>query len=90
MIVVTGASGVLGRMVIDELLPRVPADQVVAAARTPEKVGDLAGRGVEVRPADYDRPDTLRAAFDGADRVRLIGRPTTPLAVTLAPAVRPS
>jgi NAD(P)H dehydrogenase (quinone) len=75
MIVVTGASGVLGRMVIDELLLRVPAEQVVAAAHSPEKVTDLADRGIDVRLADYDRPMTLREAFDGADRVLVISGP---------------
>lgn len=65
MIVVTGASGQLGRLVVGGL----PADQVVAAARTPEKVADL---GVEVREADYDRPETLDKAFAGADTVLLI------------------
>ncbi|GAA1891893.1 SDR family oxidoreductase [Asanoa iriomotensis] len=75
MIVVTGASGELGRMVIDELLLRVPAGQVVAAARSPEKLNDLVDRGIDVRPADYDRPMTLRDAFDGADRVLLISGP---------------
>ncbi len=65
MIVVTGASGQLGRLVIGGL----PAGQVVAAARTPENVADL---GVEVREADYDRPETLDKAFVGADTVLLI------------------
>lgn len=69
MIVVTGASGQLGRLVLAGLLETVPADQVVAAARTPDKVRDL---GVEVREADYDRPETLDAALAGADRVLLI------------------
>lgn len=72
MIVVTGASGHLGRLVIEELLRTVPADQIVAAARTPDKLADFTSRGVRVREADYDRPDTLRSAFVGAERVLLI------------------
>ncbi|QQQ80214.1 SDR family oxidoreductase [Saccharothrix sp. 6-C] len=72
MIVVTGATGQLGRLVVQDLLTRVPADQVVAAVRSPEKATDLAERGVHVREADYDRPDTLKAAFKGADKVLLI------------------
>jgi NAD(P)H dehydrogenase (quinone) len=72
MYVVTGATGQLGRLTIEELLRTVPADQVVAAVRTPEKAADLAARGVQVREADYDRPETLRAAFDGARKVLLI------------------
>ncbi len=72
MIVVTGASGGLGRLVVEDLLTRVPADQLVAAVRTPEKVADLAERGVHVRQADYDDPATLKTALAGADRVLLI------------------
>ncbi|MEV6712848.1 SDR family oxidoreductase [Lentzea sp. NPDC051208] len=72
MIVVTGATGQLGRLVVQDLLTRVPADQVIAAVRSPEKAGDLAERGVQVREADYDRPDTLKTAFEGADKVLLI------------------
>ncbi|MGH3370007.1 MAG: NAD(P)H-binding protein, partial [Nocardioidaceae bacterium] len=51
-IVVTGATGHLGRLVIDELLARVPADQVVAVVRDAEKAADFAARGVELRVAD--------------------------------------
>jgi NAD(P)H dehydrogenase (quinone) len=69
MIVVTGASGHLGRLVVEELKKRVPAAQIVAAARTPEKAADL---GVEVREASYDRPETLKAAFEGATKVLLV------------------
>lgn len=72
MIVITGASGQLGRLVIENLLKSVPANQIVAAVRDPKKVDDLAARGVEVRLADYDRPDTLRQAFQGADKLLLI------------------
>ncbi len=69
MIVVTGASGRLGRLVIEELTKRVPGPQVVAAARDPHKVADL---GVEVRQADHDRPETLKSAFQDATKVLLI------------------
>ncbi|MCO5998159.1 SDR family oxidoreductase [Actinoallomurus rhizosphaericola] len=72
MIIVTGATGQLGRLVIDGLLEKVPADQVVAAVRSPEKAADLAARGVQVREADYDRPETLRPAFEGGSRLLLI------------------
>jgi NAD(P)H dehydrogenase (quinone) len=72
MIVITGATGQLGRLVVADLLTRVPADQVVAAVRSPGKAADLAERGVQVREADYDRPDTLKTAFEGADKVLLI------------------
>lgn len=73
MIVVTGATGHLGRLVVENLLDRgVPAGEIVAAVRTPEKAADLAARGVQVREADYDRPETVAAALDGAEKVLLI------------------
>ncbi|MFB8137671.1 NAD(P)H-binding protein [Streptomyces mirabilis] len=73
MITVTAATGHFGRLVIDELLERgVPADQIVAAVRTPEKATDLAGRGIQVREADYDNPATLASAFNGVERLLFI------------------
>ncbi|GAB3430072.1 Rossmann-fold NAD(P)-binding domain-containing protein [Flindersiella endophytica] len=73
MITVTGATGKLGRLVVAALLERgVPANQIVAAVRNPAAAADLAGRGVEVREADYDRPETLAAALVGTDRLLLI------------------
>ncbi|MEV6967179.1 NAD(P)H-binding protein [Hamadaea sp. NPDC051192] len=73
MIVVTGATGQLGRLVVADLLARgVPAGQIVAAVRTPEKAADLAAQGVEVRRADYDDPQSLKDAFAGAQKVLLI------------------
>jgi NAD(P)H dehydrogenase (quinone) len=75
MIVVTAASGALGRLVVDQLLTRCPAERVVAAVRDPGRAGDLAARGVRVRVGDYDAPATLRDAFEGADRLLLISSP---------------
>jgi NAD(P)H dehydrogenase (quinone) len=72
MIIVTGASGQLGRLVIEELLQKLPAAQIVAAVRNPDRVQDLAARGVSIRQADYDRPETLDTAFTGADKLLLI------------------
>jgi NAD(P)H dehydrogenase (quinone) len=72
MIVITGATGQLGRLVIAELLKSVPAGKIVAAVRNPGKAADLAALGVQVRQADYDRPDTLAKAFQGAEKVLLI------------------
>ena len=72
MYAVTAATGQLGRLVVDALLSRVPAEQIVALARDPSKADDLRAKGVEVREADYDRPDTLRSALTGVDRVLLI------------------
>ena len=73
MIVITGASGQLGRLVVQELLARgVPAGHIVAAVRNPAKVADLAAQGLQVREADYTRPDTLTSAFAGAQKLLLI------------------
>jgi len=71
-IFVTGATGQLGRLVVDALLRRVPASSVVAGVRDAAKAADLAARGVELRVADYDKPDTLATAFKGIDRLLLI------------------
>lgn len=72
MIVVTGASGQLGRLVIQSLLKTVPAAGIVAAVRQPAAVADLAALGVQVRQADYAQPATLDAAFQDATKVLLI------------------
>lgn len=71
-ILITGASGQLGRLVINNLLKTLPASQIIAMARNPEAVTDLSTRGVEVRVADYTKPETLEAAFAGVDRLLLI------------------
>jgi NAD(P)H dehydrogenase (quinone) len=72
MIVVTGATGKLGRLVVEGLLEKVPASEIAVAVRTPVKAEDFAARGVSVREADYARPETLTSAFAGAKRVLLI------------------
>ena len=70
---VTGATGHLGRLVVEELLARgVTASDVVAVVRSPEKAADLAARGVQVRHGDYDQPQTLVTALAGADRLLLV------------------
>ncbi|GAB2476300.1 SDR family oxidoreductase [Promicromonospora xylanilytica] len=70
---VTGATGRLGRLVVEDLLSRgVPAADLVAVVRTPAKAADLAERGVQVREGDYSRPETLPAALAGVQRLLLI------------------
>ncbi|WP_431788573.1 NmrA family NAD(P)-binding protein [Streptomyces sp. G9] len=71
-IVVTGATGALGRLVVDALLATVPAAEVVAVVRDKEKAAALAARGVELRISDYSAPETLAGAFRSGDRVLLI------------------
>lgn len=68
-IAVTGATGQLGRLLIERLRGKVPAGDIVALARTPAKAADL---GVEVREADYARPDTLGPALAGIDTLMMI------------------
>jgi NAD(P)H dehydrogenase (quinone) len=72
MIVITRATGQLGRLVIEALLEILPASKIIAAVRSPEKAADLAARGVQVRRADYNDPVTLDAAFAGAHKLLLI------------------
>jgi len=72
-IVVTAATGQLGRLVVEALLARgVPAGDIVATARKPETLADFAVRGVVTRFADHDDPASLTAAFAGTDRLLLI------------------
>ena len=69
-IAITGASGQLGRLIIEQLLShKVAAENIVALVRNPAKAADL---GVEVREADYEQPDTLEAALRGIDTLMLI------------------
>jgi NAD(P)H dehydrogenase (quinone) len=72
MFAITGASGQLGRLVIDNLLTKVAPTRIVAAVRRPDKAADLAALGVQVRLADYDRPETLADAFADVERLLLI------------------
>lgn len=70
---VTGATGHLGRLVLESLPTRgVAAESVVAVVRSPEKAQDLAARGIQVRRGDYDDPQSLAAAFAGVSRLLLI------------------
>jgi len=72
MIVITGATGALNGATADHLLDRVPAERVAVAVRDPAKARRFAERGVEVRRADYAAPDSLPAAFEGADQLLLV------------------
>jgi len=70
---VTGATGHLGRLAVDDLLRRgVPARNVFALVRDPSRAEDLAALGVGIREADYDRPETLDAALEGIERLLLV------------------
>ncbi|MCH5676046.1 SDR family oxidoreductase [Streptomyces gilvus] len=71
-IVVTGATGHLGRHVIEQLLEKVPAEQVTAVVRNEAKAADLAERGVKLAVADYNAPETYDHVFSAGDKVLLI------------------
>lgn len=72
MIIITGATGKLGRHVVEALLSKVPASQLAVAVRDVAKAQAFTERGIAVRRADYDAPATLRTAFEGASKVLLI------------------
>ncbi len=72
MIVITGATGQLGRLVIASLLKKTPAAGIVAAVRNIDKAKDIAALGVHVRYADYTVPATWDEALKGADKLLLI------------------
>ncbi len=66
---ITGATGQLGRLVVNKLKGKVPADNLVALVRSPEKASDL---NIEAREADYEKPETLNRALEGIDTLLLI------------------
>lgn len=72
MVIVTGATGQLGRLVIEALLNKLPASEIAAVVRDPNKAADLAARGIEIRQADYDQPASLAAAFKQGEKLLLI------------------
>jgi len=72
MFAITGASGQLGRLVIEELVTYVEAEKLVAVVRNPAKVADLAQAGVQVRTADYNDLAALTEAFAGVEKLLLI------------------
>ncbi|WP_221353382.1 SDR family oxidoreductase [Streptomyces beigongshangae] len=71
-IVVTGATGHLGKHVIEGLLEKVPADRITAVVRSEEKAAGFAARGVRIAVADYNAPETFDGVFSAGDRVLLI------------------
>lgn len=72
-ILVTGATGQLGRLVIDSLLERgAEPSSIVAGVRDLTKASDIAARGVRTAVVDYDRADTIAVALEGVDSVLLI------------------
>ncbi len=62
----------LGRLVISALLQELPASEIVAAVRNPDKAKDIEALGVQIRLADYNKPVILKKAFNGTDKLLLI------------------
>jgi NAD(P)H dehydrogenase (quinone) len=71
-IVVTGASGAFGRMAAERLLSKIDPSQLVLVTRSPAALADFAARGVTVRFGDFDKRESLAAAFAGAEKLLLI------------------
>jgi NAD(P)H dehydrogenase (quinone) len=75
MFVVTGATGALGRAIVQQLLTRVPATSIVASVRDPDKARELAARGVRVVQADFADAASVARAFEGATKVLIVSLP---------------
>ncbi|OAN10374.1 SDR family oxidoreductase [Exiguobacterium undae] len=71
-LLVTGATGKLGTKIVEHLLTKIAAEDLIVSVRDPKKASDLASRGVEVRHGDFDKPGTLQETFAGVDRLLLI------------------
>ncbi len=76
VIIVTGATGKLGRQVVEGLLEKQPAGRIGVSTREPAKAADLQQRGVRVCRGDFGDPATLRQAFEGADQVLIVSGTT--------------
>jgi NAD(P)H dehydrogenase (quinone) len=76
---VTGASGQLGMGVVQHLLARTAASEIVAITRSPQKLEAFASQGVDVRPGDFNQPTALEEALSGVERLLVIpGSDLTP------------
>lgn len=72
-IIISGASGQLGGLVIEELLARkVPAETLILVSRTPDTLQNYAARGASVRFGDFAKPESLAAAYKGGSKMLLI------------------
>ncbi|GFN32905.1 SDR family oxidoreductase [Paenibacillus xylaniclasticus] len=71
-LLVTGATGQLGALVVESLLKLVPASRIAVSVRDPRKAEHLSALGVDVRYGDFDKPESLEKAFAGVDRMLMI------------------
>ena len=72
MIVITGATGKLGKLIVEALISRIPSDQIGVSVRDPEKAAGLEQQGVRVRIGDFSQPETLLNAFEGASQLLIV------------------
>src|SRR3954453_13006438 len=75
MLLITGANGKLGRLIVEEVLRSAPDAPPAVNVRDAGAAADLAARGVDVRQADYHDLDSIRAALNGVDRLLLMPTP---------------
>jgi NAD(P)H dehydrogenase (quinone) len=91
MIIVSGASGQVGGLTVEELLARgVPASRLILVSRTPDQLAEYADLGASVRFGDFTQPKSLAAAYAGGTRMLLIsvgGTPTESASVLLKRAI---
>ncbi|MEK3715011.1 SDR family oxidoreductase [Paenibacillus sp. FSL R7-0333] len=71
-ILITGANGQLGSLILENLRSRIPVGQIIAGVRSVEQASLIREQGIEVRKVDYDLPETLNEAFRGISRLLLI------------------
>jgi len=71
-ILVTGATGNIGRLTLQHLLKRRPAGDLVGLVRDPAKAADLSAAGIEIRKGDYLDRASLAGAFAGIDTLMLV------------------
>ena len=72
MIVVTGATGKLGRLIVEELASRISPGMIGISVRDPEKAAEFQERGIRVRRGDFADPGSLRNAFEGASQLLIV------------------
>src|SRR2546423_12066262 len=75
-VIVTGASGNIGRLVAEKLIERLEPSELVLVSRRPEALREFADRGADVRYGDFSEPGSLPAAFAGGRRILLISTDT--------------
>ncbi|ANY70058.1 NAD(P)-dependent oxidoreductase [Paenibacillus sp. BIHB 4019] len=71
-LMVTGATGQLGSLIVESLLQLVPANSLAVSVRSPKKAEAWSALGVDVRYGDFDKPESLVSAFDGIDRLLIV------------------